>query len=63
MGENQKMIFLYIKRFHSLEAPTSQFSSYNWKEDMTPYLQALQDTRYIKYAEQNRNARNNRITV
>ena len=25
--------------------------------------QSLQDTRYIKYAEQNRNARNNRITV
>jgi hypothetical protein len=23
----------------------------------------VQDTRYIKYAEQNRNARNNRITV
>jgi hypothetical protein len=30
---------------------------------MTLTLHGLQDTRYIKYAEQKRNARNDRITV
>jgi hypothetical protein len=40
MGENHIMFFLYVKRIHSLEAPTSQFSSCNWKEATTPYSQA-----------------------
>jgi hypothetical protein len=39
-GENHIIIFLIYQRVHSLEAPNSYFSSYNWKEAPTPYLQA-----------------------
>jgi hypothetical protein len=34
-----------------------------YTEICTDYKSYMQDTRYIKYAEQERNARNNRITV
>jgi hypothetical protein len=39
-GEKPHNDFLIYQRVHSLEAPTSYFSSYNWKEAPTPYLQA-----------------------
>jgi hypothetical protein len=42
MGENHGMIFLYIKIIHSLEAPTSQFSSYNYEGGYEPPIYRLQ---------------------
>jgi hypothetical protein len=39
-GRKSQNDFLKYQRIHSLEAPTSKFSKYNWKEAMTPYLQA-----------------------
>jgi hypothetical protein len=46
MGENHKMIFLYIKRIHSLEAPTSDSPTTTGRRLQPPVLRLQPEGSY-----------------